>query len=83
VDPWGLLGGGVVSEQLLSRIALEIEENTLVGCCTPSEREAREIAGTIIPMVLDEIERHLSAVQYDPAPYTSLKRRLAGLRDFK
>lgn len=65
---------------LLDRAAAEIEDNVVVGCCTPGERESREIAGMIIPVVLDEVERHLSAVQYDPAPYSALKRRLAGMR---
>lgn len=70
-----------MGERLLGRVAQEIEENVLVGCCTPSEREAREIAGTIIPIVLDEVQRHLSSVQYSAAPYTSLKERLRGLRE--
>lgn len=37
-------------------------------------------ARAAITVTLDEIERHLSAVQYDPAPYTALKHRLATLR---
>ena len=31
--------------------------------------------------VLDKVERHLSAVQYDPAPYTAMKHRLARIRN--
>lgn len=34
-----------------------------------------------LPMVLTEVERHLSACQYDPAPYTCLKHRLRTLSD--
>lgn len=30
---------------------------------------------------LEEVERHLSAVQYDPAPYTAMKARLAKLQE--
>lgn len=30
--------------------------------------------------VLAEVERHLAAVQYDPAPYTAMKARLAALK---
>jgi len=33
-----------------------------------------------IAEVLDEVSRHLSAVQYDPAPYTAMKYRLAQFR---
>ena len=45
------------------------------------EKMTREhIAAAGLKVALDHIERHLSAVQYDPAPYTSLKHRLAALR---
>lgn len=36
-------------------------------------------ARAVIPVVLEEVQRHLSAVQYDPAPYTALKHRLRNL----
>lgn len=37
-------------------------------------------AQAAIAAVLDTVEAHLTAVQYDPAPYTALKHRLAHLR---
>lgn len=40
-------------------------------------------ADAAIAIVLRKVERHLSAVQYDPAPYTALKHRLAELRQSK
>lgn len=39
-----------------------------------------EVADAAIAIVLRKVERHLSAVQYDPAPYTALKHRLAALK---
>lgn len=35
---------------------------------------------SVIAEVLDQVEAHLSAVQYDPAPYTAMKHRLSHLR---
>lgn len=51
------------------------------GCLTiPDVREQeREHADAAIALVLRKVEQHLSAVQYDPAPYTALKHRLAAL----
>ncbi len=43
---------------------------------TPTDED---LARAVIPVVLAEVQRHLSAVQYDPAPYTALKHRLADL----
>lgn len=37
-------------------------------------------ARAAIAAVLDEVASHLSAVQYDPAPYTALKKRLSAMR---
>ncbi len=42
-------------------------------------QKSAELAHAVIPVVLEEVQRHLSAVQYDPAPYTALKHRLADL----
>ena len=40
-----------------------------------------DIAKAAIAIVLEKVERHLSAVQYDPAPYTALKHRLRALAE--
>lgn len=37
-------------------------------------------ARAAVSEALVEVERHLSAVQYDPAPYTALRHRLAQLK---
>jgi hypothetical protein len=37
-------------------------------------------AQSVIDVVLIEVERNLSAVQYAPAPYASMKARLAAMR---
>lgn len=41
---------------------------------------SREMAQAAIAATLDAVERNLSAVQYDPAPYTALKYRLRAMR---
>lgn len=38
------------------------------------------MARAAIAEVLDEVDRHLSAVQYSSAPYTDMKARLSVLR---
>lgn len=49
----------------------------------PTYGQRAEMVRAIIPIVradaLEEVSRHLSAVQYDPAPYTAMKYRLASL----
>lgn len=48
---------------------------------TSENHDAFETAAdAAIAIVLRKVEQHLSAVQYDPAPYTALKHRLAGLK---
>jgi len=37
-------------------------------------------ARAVVAAVLDEVAAHLSAVQYDPAPYTTMKVRLSAMR---
>lgn len=44
-----------------------------------TQSEVREIAAKAIAITLQEVEAHLQAVQYDPAPYTALKTRLRSL----
>ena len=68
---------------------LDPDEVVPTGLLEPAYRnrwEMREFGGraqAIIPIVradaLEEVSRHLSAVQYDPAPYTAMKYRLASL----
>lgn len=41
---------------------------------------ARHNARAAVSETLDEVERYLSAVQYEPAPYTALKYRLSQFR---
>ena len=41
----------------------------------------RDIAEAVVEVVLVRIERHLSAVQYDRAPYSALMHRLGTLRE--
>lgn len=68
-----------MTEELVRKCAQElcvaqgrkVSENELA-------RAADEVRA-VIPVVLAEVQRHLSAVQYDPAPYTALKHRLAEL----
>ena len=38
-------------------------------------------ADAAIAIVLEHVGKHLSAVQYDPAPYTAMKHRLGALAD--
>ena len=38
------------------------------------------IAKAAIRAMLDGVEANLSAVQYDPAPYTAMKHRIAAMR---
>lgn len=38
-------------------------------------------ARAVIPIVLEEVGRYLSACQYEPAPYTCLRQRLRTLSD--
>lgn len=41
---------------------------------------ADRIAKAAIRAMLDGVESNLSAVQYDPAPYTAMKHRIAAMR---
>ena len=38
------------------------------------------LAKAAIRAMLDGVESNLSAVQYDPAPYTAMKHRIAAMR---
>lgn len=40
----------------------------------------RSDAKAAIRAMLDGVESNLSAVQYDPAPYTAMKHRIAAMR---
>lgn len=64
-DTWN--GKAAVSGGITCDVALPTWENYV------------EAARAVIPVVLEEVQRHLSAVQYDPAPYTALKYRLRNL----
>ena len=46
-----------------------------------TQEELLEMADAAIAIVLERVESHLSAVQYDPAPYTAMKYRLRQLAE--
>lgn len=50
-----------------------------VACIERVDAGVSAAADAAIAIVLRKVEQHLSAVQYDPSPYTALKHRLAEL----
>jgi hypothetical protein len=71
--------------ELREEVAREIMLAECCGLTRNGERvfcdecDCMEAADAAIAIVLRKVEQHLSAVQYDPSPYTSLKHRLADL----
>lgn len=62
----------------MSELVKKVADSVKIAAWATWDRE--QAAQAAIAATLDEIERHLSAVQYDPAPYTAIKHRLATLR---
>ena len=52
----------------------------VAGTYTRSPILEPEEAKAAIRAMLDGVESNLSAVQYDPAPYTAMKHRIAAMR---
>lgn len=74
------------TDDLVQRVAAQIEagiilfdESPLPDCDLTAD-ELAQIARAAITETLAEVDRHLSAVQYDPAPYSAMKARLAAIR---
>lgn len=63
-------------DSLREKVARAIEESLGKARLHTSETAYYPEADAAIAAVLDEVERHLSAVQYSPSPYTDMKHRL-------
>ena len=51
------------------------------GKTSENQHALTNAADAAITIVLDRVKRELSAVQYDPAPYTAMKYRLRKLSE--
>lgn len=63
--------------KLVESVSKAIEGNMMY---VVSKKEARFFAQAAIAAMLEAVESNLSAVQYDPAPYTAMKARLAQMK---
>lgn len=69
--------------ELIERVARALAQAKGIEICSDASyamSSFREPALAAIRAMLDGVESNLSAVQYDPAPYTAMKHRIAAMR---
>jgi len=69
--------------ELIEKVARALAQAKGIEICSDASyamSSFREPALAAIRAMLDGVESNLSAVQYDPAPYTAMKHRIAAMR---